>query len=190
MEATDQNLIKLCKKNKREGYELLFKKYEKYIYKICFYYAKSKEDALDLLQEIYIKVFRSIEKFDHEKSILPWIKKISVNTCINFVKQSKNKTVSLYTSLDDEKTIESSLPSTENTENNVVFKDTKEILEESIRELPVDMRMAIILRHVKGMSYNEIGEVMSCPVGTVKTYIFRGRALLKSSLKSKGVWEI
>jgi hypothetical protein len=69
LEAADQNLIKLCKKKKREGYELLYKKYEKYIYKICYYYSQSKEDALDLLQEIYLKIFNSIEKFDDKKSI-------------------------------------------------------------------------------------------------------------------------
>ena len=186
----DQNLIKLCKKKKREGYELLYKKYEKYIYKICYYYSQSKEDALDLLQEIYLKIFNSIEKFDDKKSILPWIKKISVNTFLNFVRLNKKNVVSLDTPVDGEKTVESSLSSNENTENNVVFKDTKEIVEDSIRELPEEMRMAIILRHVKGMSYSEIGEAMSCPVGTVKTYIFRGRTLLKNSLKLKGVWEI
>lgn len=190
MEAADQNIIKLCKKNKREGYELLYKKYENYIYKICYYYSQSKEDALDLLQEVYIKVFKSIGKFDNEKSILPWIKKISVNTCLNFVRLNKKNVVSLDTPVDDDKTIESTLSSNESTENDVVYKDTREILEDSIRELPEEMKMAIILRHVKGMSYSEIGLVMSCPVGTVKTYIFRGRTLLKNSLKAKGVWEI
>lgn len=190
LEAVDQNIIRLCKKNKREGYELLYKKYENYIYKICYYYSQSKEDALDLLQEVYIKVFKSIGKFDNEKSILPWIKKISVNTCLNFVRLNKKNVVSLDTPVDDDKTIESSLPSNESTENDVVYKDTREILEDSIRELPEEMRMAIILRHVKGMSYSEIGLMMSCPIGTVKTYIFRGRTLLKNSLKAKGVWEI
>ncbi len=192
MKASDQELLKMCSKNKREGYELLVKKYQNYIYKICFYYTASKEDALDLLQEIFFKICKSIDRFDNKKPLLPWIKKITVNTCINFVKQNKQNPVSLNTPINDgeEETILHTLSSNESTENDVVYNDTRKLIEESIRELPYEIRIAVILRHVKGMSYSEIGELMSCPMGTVKTHIYRGRTLLKNILKSKGVWEI
>lgn len=192
MEASDRELLKMCRKNKREGYELLIKKYQNYIYKICFYYTASKEDALDLIQEIFLKICKALNGFDHKKPLLPWIKKITVNTCINFVKQNKNNPVSLNTPINDgdEETFLNTLSSSENTENNVICNDTKKLIEESIRELPDEMRIAVILRHVKGMSYSEIGELMSCPLGTVKTHLYRGRALLKNILKSKGVWEL
>jgi len=191
LEATDRDLIGLCRRNRRDGYDLLFQKYERYIYKICYFYAPSKEDALDLLQEIFLNIFRSLDKFDESKPLLPWIKRISVNACINYVKKNKGSPVSLDQTTDNEDNkLENILVSNENTEETYICRDTKNILEESIKELPNEMRMAIILRHIRGYSYRAISDIMSIPEGTVKTYIYRGRCLLKEKLKTKGVWEV
>lgn len=190
METPDKKLLQLCRDKKRDGYSLLFQKYQKFIYKICYHYTVSREDALDLVQEVYIKVFKSIDRFDDTQSILPWIKKITVNTCLNFIRSSKNKTISLDTPIGDESSVEDLIASSVSVEDQVTFKDTKRELEELIRGLPEEMRMAVILRHVQGMHYDEIARTMSCPVGTVKTYIFRGRKILKDKLQSEGLWEV
>lgn len=193
MEEPDQKIIKLCKKNKREGFDLLFKKYERYIYSICYSYTYSQNDALDLVQEIFLRIYRNFERVDERKPILPWIKKIAVNTCINFKRDNKNKAaeLSINSSITDENegTLLDLVPDSGCTEDEVVYLDTKKSLEESIKELPKEVKMAVLLRHIKGLSYNEISELMECPVGTVKTYIFRGKKLLKDSLVKKGVWE-
>lgn len=193
MEVPDQKIIKLCKKNKREGFELLFKKYERYIYSICYSYTYSQQDALDLVQEIFLRIYRNFEKVDERKPVSPWIKKIAVNTCINFKRDNKNKASELsINSITGENnvTLEDVVPDKGFTEDKVVYLDTKKTLEESIRELPEEVKMAVLLRHIKGLSYNEIAELMSCPVGTVKTYLFRGKKILKESLVKKGVWEM
>lgn len=193
MEVLDEKIIKLCKKNKREGFELLFKKYERYIYSICYSYTYSQQDALDLVQEIFIRIYRNFERVDERKPISPWIKKIAVNTCINFKRDNKNKASELSINLstdENDGTLEDAVPDSGLTEDKVVYLDTKKTLEESIKELPEEVKMAVLLRHIKGLSYNEISELMSCPIGTVKTYLFRGKKLLKDILVKKGVWEV
>ncbi|MFZ5965651.1 MAG: RNA polymerase sigma factor [Bacillota bacterium] len=191
MESSDEKLIELCKNGKREGYELLFKKYEKYIYKLCWHYTNSKEDSLDLVQEIYIKVFNGIRDFDQKRPILPWLKKITINTCLNHIRDRKENAVSLETSIDDENhRLEHIVSSSISVEEEFSFLDTKRLLEKAIKELPEDMKTAVILRHVSGLSYNQIGEIMELPIGTVKTYLFRGRRMLKDKLKHEGVWEV
>ncbi len=192
MELPEQKIIKLCKKNKREGFELLFKKYEKYIYTICYSYTYSQQDALDLVQDIFLRIYRNFEKVDEKKPVLPWIKKITVNTCINFKRDNKNKALelSIHSNNEGEKNLEDTVADSGLTEDEVIYLDTRKVLEESIMELPKEVKMAVLLRHIKGLSYNEISELMECPVGTVKTYIFRGKRLLKDSLLRKGVWEV
>ncbi len=193
MEVPDQKIIKLCKKNKREGFELLFKKYERYIYSICYSYTYSQQDALDLVQEVFLRIYRNFEKVDEKKPVSPWIKKITVNTCINFKRDIRNKVseLSINSNVDEsDRALGKIIPDSELTEDKVMYFDTKKALEDSIKELPDEIRMAVLLRHINGLSYNEIAELMSCPVGTIKTYLFRGRRLLKESLVKKGIWEM
>lgn len=193
MDVSDQKIIRLCKKNKREGFELLFKRYEKYIYSICYSYTYSQQDALDLVQDIFIRIYKNTESMDEKRPILPWIKKIAVNVCINFKRDTKNKASELSinsTTEESEGTLEDVIADSVLTEDTVVYLDTRKILEESISELPSDVKMAVLLRHIKGLSYNEIAELMACPIGTIKTYLFRGKKLLKESLQKKGVWEV
>lgn len=191
LEVTDKELVNLCKRKNREGYDLLIQKYERYIYKICYFYAPSRDDSLDLVQEIYMKIIKSLDSFDEDRALLPWIKKITVNTCINFLKKNNTDNISLNESIiPEDEPLELKLASSDNTESRLIYQDTKIIVENSIRELPYEMRMAIILRHIKGYSYKAIGELMSCPEGTVKTYIHRGRNILKENLIKKGIWEV
>lgn len=193
MEVTDQSIIKLCRKKKREGFDLLFRKYEKYIYGICYNFTYSTEDALDLVQDVFIRIFKASERMDEKKPLIPWIKKITVNTCLNFKRDNSSKAgdVSISLSINDGSgTIEDLISDSTDTESSVMYTDTKKVLEESIAQLPDEVKMAVILRHIKGLSYNDIASTMDCPVGTVKTYIFRGRKLLKDKLIQKGIWEV
>lgn len=190
MEISDERLIRLCKANNREGHELFYKKYEKYIYRLCYYYTHSKEDTLDLMQEVYLKIFRAFHSFQEGKPILPWIKRITVNTCLNFIRSQDGKKLSLNTSFGQEGFLEDTIAASTDVAEEVSTLDTKNILIRAIGQLPGDMKTAVILRHVENMSYNEIGEVMDLPIGTVKTYLFRGRKILMDTLKKEGIWEV
>ena len=144
LEISDEKLVGLCQENKIEGFDLLYSKYQSYIYRLCYYYTHSKEDALDLLQEVYIKIYKSIASFEKGKPLTPWIKKITINTCHNFAINKKITTIPLDTT--------SLLPSDDNVENRMAYKTTKELLETSISQLPHELKSVVLLRHVENMS--------------------------------------
>lgn len=181
MKASEKTVIRLCKQGSKEGYELLFKAYRVFIYTVCLHYVGSKEDALDLTQEVFIKLYRNFDRFDESQPLLPWVKRIAVNTCLNHSRGTK--TVMLK---DD---VAVSIADRKSPEDQVLFQSTKSELERALRELPDNERMALVLRHVQGLSYADISEAMRCPLGTVKTYIFRGRNLLREKLRTADILE-
>lgn len=188
MDSTHVKLIKQCKKNNKEALNQLYILYEKYIYSICFNYTHSKEDALDLLQDVFIKILKGIHTFDENRPVLPWIKRITVNTCINFKRKSK-ETLSLdQVMTDDGQTLKDAIASQFNLENFILFQNTSEIINEEIAAIEDRFRLPLILRHKHNMSYDEIANYTDTPLGTVKTNIFRGRKLLKERLEKRGLW--
>jgi RNA polymerase sigma-70 factor (ECF subfamily) len=129
--------------------------------------------------------------FKEGQPILPWIKKITVNTCLNFVNRCKDNNLSLNMAIDDDQNLlEDTIASSISVDDEVICKSTKKLLEDAIQNLPGDMKMAVILRHIQGMSYESIAKAMGRPVGTIKTYIFRGRSMLKDKLKATGIWGV
>lgn len=181
MDSTDGGILKLYKRNKHQGLELLYERYKKYVYTIAFHYTGNQEDALDLTQEVFIAIFKSLDTFKESFSLLPWVKRITINKCLNF-NRDKKVAVPLEEELD--------LPSSrENTESGVFYRDTRESLIRAINKLPANERLAIILRHMKNMKYEEIAKVMNLPLGTVKTYLHKARKSLKKSMTEDGVWE-
>jgi len=189
LEVSDINILKIYKKDKHQGLELIYERYKKYVYSIAFHYAGVKEDALDITQEVFIALFKSLDNFKEEYSLIPWVKKITVNKCLNFIRDKK-ETISLNQTTEDGDELQGVIPSDENTENKALFKDTKKSLENSIRKLPGDERMAVILRHMKGMKYEDIAKVMKVPIGTVKTFLYRARKTIKADLIMEGIWEV
>jgi len=191
VQVIEGKIIKQCKQNDRDGYNALFKKYEGYIYTICYHYTNSKEDALDLVQEVFIRIYRGMAKFEEGKPLQPWIKRITVNTCLNYVRSNKIATVSLNQSANQEgNVIENMVADSADVEKTVILAQTRSVLDETIATLPPEMKLAVILRHIDGMSYEEIGNAMSAPIGTVKNYLYRGRSILKAKLQQYGVWEV
>ncbi|WP_041721696.1 RNA polymerase sigma factor [Alkaliphilus metalliredigens] len=182
MEVSDEKLIKLCQDQNMEGFDLLYTKYQSYIYRLCYNYTHSKEDSLDLLQEVYIKIYQSIPRFEKGHPLSPWIKKITINTCHNFARAKKPTPLPLDPTL--------SIPSADNVELALSYKSTEKLLKTSISQLPHEIKSVILLRHVEAMSYQEISQCLSIPIGTVKTHLFRGRKHLKDQLKKEGVWEV
>ena len=183
LNAIENQVVKLCKKKSKEGYILLFKTYEKYIYYICFHYTRSKEDSLDLVQEIYLKIYQSFDKFEETRPLLPWIKRITVNTCLNYIRDNRKRV-----NLDSEEVLAIADASGKNTvEERIDYLDTRSVLHEAMQTLPPEMKMVLLLRHQEELSYSSIADMMNLPVGTVKTYLFRGRNILRQKLKNEGL---
>jgi len=189
LEVSDLKIFHEYKKNKRRGLELVYERYKKYVYSIAYHYSGNKEDALDITQEVFMAVFRAFGSFKEQYSILPWIKKITVNRCLNFLRNRK-ESISLNQTTEDGDELQDIISSNVTTDGSIVCKDTKKALEAAIQKLPDKQRMAILLRHMKHMKYDEIAETMKLPAGTVKTLIHNGRATLKDNLIKQGVWEV
>ena len=180
----DKKLIVKCKKYDKHSFRELFQLYEKYLYCLCYSYTQSQQDALDLVQEIYIKVFNNIKNFDDSLPFHPWIRKISVNTCLNFRRTIKNNIVSLNKSIDEDITLEDVLVSEDDVEDEIVNLEIKDIIKSNLKEIPDKYRIIIVLRYYENLNYNEIAKLLDKPLGTVKTELYRAKALLKNKLKA------
>lgn len=169
MDSSDAGILKLYKKNKHQALELLYERYKKYVYTIAYHYTGSQEDALDLTQEVFISIFKSLDQFNTSFSLLPWVKRITINKCLNFLRdrkeaQSLNETVESNCS-ESGTPLQDLIRSPEDTESLTLYRDTRESLNKAINNLPSQERMAVILRHMKGMKYEEIARIMELPPG-------------------------
>lgn len=137
-----------------------------------------------------MKIYKSIYNFDEIKPLIPWIKRITINTCQNYLRDNKNKLTSSNPSVCSEIDIAYLVTSAPSVEEEIEYFDTKKILERAIKQLPSDIKSVVILRHIEGLSYKEISEFVYMPIGTVKTYLFRGRKMIKDILINEGIWEV
>ncbi|MDF2892015.1 MAG: subfamily polymerase sigma-24 factor [Clostridia bacterium] len=177
----DKSILQRCKKNDKNAFAELFKFYQNYLFKICFSYVQNEQTALDMLQEIYIKLYKNISKYDEKYPFHPWIRQVAVNTCLN----EKRKAVPLSISLSNEDegfALEDQLAAEEDTQKEVEKHDMARIIKQHINSLPEKQRMVIILRYYEDLSYEEISDLLKLPLGTVKTDLYRAKNALKGRL--------
>lgn len=189
----DTTLVRRCQQNDRAAFDLLFDKYEGYLYRVCFGITHNREEALDVMQEVYIKIYQGIGGFDAGRPLLPWLRKIAVNTSLNVLRRKKRlKEVPTLFRVDsgDELDMADNLPAPDNTEETALLQDYREVLEEAIGQLPHHYRSALVLRYQDELSYDEIARVLEQPLGTVKNYVFRARNQLKNRLQACGYLEV
>lgn len=172
-------------KKDRSAYVELFKMYERYLYSICYSYTQNEQDSLDLVQESYLKVFNGMAGFDESMPFHPWIRRICVNTCLNFRRGIKNNIISLNKDDDSESSYDEKYVSDCDVEDTVEKMETREIIKKGLKDLPENYRMALVLRYYDDMSYQEISELLRRPLGTVKTDIYRAKAMLKKNLEGR-----
>lgn len=191
MSDINQNLLRRCKTMDSEAFNQLFSRYEGYLYRLCYKYLGNKEDALDMMQEIFLKVFRSIQQFEEDRDFLPWLKRIAVNTCLNHHRdEAKARHLSLDLETEAGWSFYESLPADEQVEEQVIGQITAESLREGINLLPPAARMVLVMHYMDGASCQEIAAAMDQPLGTVKNNLFRARAMLKKILDKKGYLEV
>ncbi len=177
----DKSILQRCKKNDKNAFAELFKFYQNYLFKICFSYVHNEQEALDLMQEIFIKLYKNIDKYDERYPFHPWIRRITVNTCIN--EKRKRSPILVPLSTDDESmNIEDQLAAEQDIEQEVESHDMARIIKEHIDCLQEKQRMVIILRYYEDLSYEEIAELLHMPLGTVKTNLYRAKNALKDRL--------
>lgn len=178
----EKALLQKCKKGDLEAFEKLIDSYQKKVFNLCYRYLDNYDDAEELSQEVFIKVYRAISGFKEESSLGTWIYRIAVTTCIDELRKKKKYTA---VSINQDNGLE--LQDTEpGLYDNYEKKETKKAIEDAIKSLHYDHRIVVVLRDMQGFSYEEISEIIDVPLGTVKSRIKRARENIKEYLIKTG----
>ncbi len=161
----------------------LIERYKRLVYNVVFRMVQNDADREDLCQDIFVKVYQNLGGFQYESKLSTWIARIAYNTCINALKKKK---VPLY---DDHAlegdSLEKVTANSEKPDEVTEERDLSARLQREIEKLPAKYKTILTLYHVEEMSYAEIAEIMNLPEGTVKSYLFRARKLLKEHLVNR-----
>ena len=173
----DNFLIKQAIRGDAYAFEQLMRRHESRMYSVALRMCGNREDAQDCVQDAMLRIYRALDRFKGQSSFSTWVYRITMNTCLDELRRRK---VRASTSLDT--LLESGWsPTDENDtpERHAIDTERKGALEKAIGSLPEDMRSAIVLREMQGLSYEEISDVLSVNVGTIKSRISRGREQLR-----------
>ena len=177
------NLIKLSQNNDIFAFEELILQYEKRVYNIALRMFKNVEDAKDISQDVFLKLYNNIKKFDYKSSFSTWLYRITVNTCIDEIRKRKGKEEFSIDDTNENNNIKKEFSDNFLTpEENYMLKETRNEILDSINNLSEEHKIIIILRDLQGFSYNEISGILNISVGTVKSRISRARLQLKNIL--------
>jgi RNA polymerase sigma-70 factor (ECF subfamily) len=171
------------------AFEEIFQRYQCMVFNLTYRILGDREEALDVTQEVFLAIFRKLDRFRAESSLKTWIYRIAINRASNrcrwWNRLRRRGTVSLdeHLSKDDNRTLSESLESAGNTpEASLLLEEKRLEIERTLRRLPVQQRVVVIMRDVEGLSYEEISELLQVSLGTVKSRIARGREELKRRL--------
>jgi RNA polymerase sigma factor (sigma-70 family) len=184
----DLKLIQRCKRGEEVAFIQILERYRTPIYNLCYRMTRNPEDARDLGQEIFIKVFSLLDRYDEEYAFSSWLFRIATNHCIDHLRRNRLRFLSLERDggFDDEEA-EMQIPDPgPSPEVKLQRREAVERLEEVIAELPPHYRVITLLRHDQELSYEEIAEVLDLPLGTVKARIHRARNMIQQILHARG----
>lgn len=175
--ASDKKLVERVQKGDKGAFDLLVLKYQHKIVNLIMRYVRDPELALDIAQEAFIKAYRALPRFRGDSAFYTWMYRIAVNTAKNHLAAQRRRPMDVELDLQDPEQydLHAKLKETDTPEGVALSNELQETVERAIAALPEDLRTAIILRELEGMSYEEIAETMECPVGTVRSRIFRAR---------------
>lgn len=181
----DQLLVERVQKGDKHAFDLLISKYQHRIVNLVRRYVSDPDEALDVAQESFIKAYRALKNFRGDSAFYTWLYRIAINTAKNWlVAQKRRPPLSDIDAADAEQyDFDSRLKEKGTPENELLREEIKRTVFDSIAELPEDLRTAIMLREMEGMSYEEIATTMECPIGTVRSRIFRAREAIDSQLR-------
>ena len=177
----DLALVRRAKKGDYRAFDLLVLKYQSRIVSIAFKFVKEIQLAEDISQESFIKAYRSIDSFREESAFYTWLYRITANTAKNYLVSKgrrKESSISDLSISENEDFFE--LPTNDSPEQILMAQSLKETIYDALSGLPEETRTALSLREFEGLNYEEIAEIMNCPVGTVRSRIFRGREALEN----------
>ena len=181
----DQLLVERVQKGEKHAFDLLISKYQHRIISLVGRYVHDHAEAQDVAQEAFIKAYRALRNFRGDSAFYTWLYRIAINTAKNWlVAQKRRPPSSDIDAVDAEQyDMDSRLKDKATPENELLREEIKKTVYDTIAQLPEDLRTAIVLREMEGMSYEEIALTMECPIGTVRSRIFRAREAIDDKLR-------
>jgi RNA polymerase sigma-70 factor (ECF subfamily) len=175
--ASDLALIKRVQQGDKSAFDLLVVKYQHKILKLIMRYVRDPSEAMDVAQEAFLKAYRAAPSFRGESAFYTWLYRIAINTAKNYLVAAGRRPTQFEVDLQDPEQYESfaKLRDLDTPEGLALSDEIRDAVNGAIADLPDDLRTAILLREIEGMSYEEIAQTMECPVGTVRSRIFRAR---------------
>ncbi|MCI0399935.1 MAG: RNA polymerase sigma factor RpoE [Gammaproteobacteria bacterium] len=183
--SADQQLIRRVQRGDKKAFDLLVLKYQHRIINLVSRFVREPNDALDVAQDTFLKAYRALPSFRGDSAFYTWLYRIAINTAKNhLVVQSRRPVEREQDHAENEQiALESALSDIATPEHMLLKDEIQATVLKAIEELPEDLSTAITLREVEGLSYEEIAAVMACPLGTVRSRIFRAREAIDRRLK-------
>ena len=175
----DLSLVRRVKKGDYGAFDLLILMYQSRVIATVFKYVKEKQLAEDIAQEAFIKSYKSIDSFREESSFYTWVYRIAVNTAKNYLTSYKRRDEILVSDLSEDESFYPEKLDVDSPQELLDASELRDTIYETLSSLGEETRTALSLREFDGLSYEEIAEIVQCPVGTVRSRIFRGREIIE-----------
>lgn len=184
---TDQQLITRVQKGDTRAFDMLVLKYQHKIFGLISRYVNDADEVQDVAQEAFIKAYKALPKFRGDSQFYTWLYRIAVNTAKNHLVSRSRRPPGSDVDVEDAEYYDggAALRDIESPESALFGAELKAVVEAAIADLPDDLRTAVTLREFDGLSYEDIAEIMDCPVGTVRSRIFRAREAIDGKVREQ-----
>ena len=182
----DQALVERVQRGDKRAFELLVSKYQRKIFRLLSRLIRDPAEIEDVAQEAFIKAYRALPNFRGDSAFYTWLYRIAINTAKNhLVAQGRRAPTTTETEVEDAENFDDAdqLRDYNTPDAMLLSRQVGEAVNRAIEKLPEDLRTAVVLRELEGLSYEEIAEAMNCPIGTVRSRIFRAREAIASELR-------
>ena len=184
-ENTDKELVKRVQKGDLAAFDMLFSRYQTKIVNLISRYVRDNEEVQDVAQEAFIKAYRALPRFRGDSAFYTWLYRIAINTAKNHLVARSRRPPSVDVDVDDADFRDDAdmLRESEDPESALARDQLRETIDTALQDLPDDLRSALTLREFDGLSYEQIAQVLDCPVGTVRSRIFRAREFVDQRIE-------
>jgi len=181
----DVDLVRRVQRGDSAAFDLLVRKYQHRVLKLVSRFVSDAAEAEDVAQEAFLKAYRALASFRGDSAFYTWLYRIAINTAKNALVSNRRRPVDFDLDLQDPEQYDrhARLKEGDTPEGVLLTEEIRSVVEKAMEQLPEDLRTAIVLRELEGLSYEEIAEAMDCPVGTVRSRIFRAREAIDKKLK-------
>ena len=185
VEESDLKLVERVQRGERAAFDLLVLRYQHKVLKLIMRYVHDATEAEDIAQEAFVKAFRALQSFRGDSAFYTWLYRIAINTAKNALVATKRRPMDYDLDLQDPEQydLHARLAESETPEGLLLTDEIRDTVNRAIENLPEDLRTAIVLRELEGLSYEDIAQTMDCPVGTVRSRIFRAREAIDKKLR-------